>query len=174
MIDEALRLHLARLLDWGDAHPTFEAAVADLPRALQGTQPPGLPYSPWQLLEHLRITQRDLLEFCRNPAYEEPTWPDDYWPDSAAPPSAAAWERSVQAYRTDREVLRRMAEDPEVDLLATIPHGAGQTYLRELLLAGDHGSYHLGQLIAVRRLLGAWPPGNEPPGFSAPGPGGSR
>jgi hypothetical protein len=145
------------MLDWEDAHAGFDRVVAGLPGELQGQVPCGLPYSPWQLLEHIRLTQRDILEFCRNPDYEELEWPDDYWPKSPAPPSASAWVESVKAFRQDREALKRLALDPEVNLSATVPAGVGQTYLRELLLAADHTAYHLGELVVVRRALGAWP-----------------
>jgi DinB family protein len=148
---------LAKLLGWEEAHLGFEAAVADLPVALWGQQPAGLPYSPWQLVEHLRITQHDILDFCRNPAYEELSWPKDYWPSSASPESPEAWEQSLAQFRQDRAALQRLARDPAIELEGRIPHGNGQTYLRELLLAADHAAYHLGELIVVRRLLGAWP-----------------
>jgi hypothetical protein len=154
-----LREQLARFLEWGEAHVGFDAAVSDLSLALQGKQPAGLPYSPWQLLEHLRITQHDILDFCVNPKYEELSWPDDYWPASAEPSSANAWTDSVQQFKRDRAALQRLARDSAVDLEAPIPRGKGQTYLRELLLAADHTAYHLGELIVVRRLLGAWPTG---------------
>ena len=153
---EPLRAQLAALLDWHDAHGDFETAVAGLPPALRGRTPAGLPYSPWQLVEHLRITQHDILDFCVNPAYEEMRWPDDYWPAAAAPPSERAWEDSLAAFRGDRERLRALANDRSVELFERIPHGTGQTYLRELLLVADHNAYHVGQLVAVRRLLGAW------------------
>ncbi|MGH7508502.1 MAG: DinB family protein [Gemmatimonadales bacterium] len=153
----SLREHLARLLSWEDAHVTFDAAVAGLPAALRGRTPAGLPYSPWQLLEHLRITQGDILDFCRNPAYAELSWPDEYWPPSAAPSSPAAWDASVRQFQRDRTALQQLARDPEIDLETPIPHGTGQTYLRELLLVADHTAYHVGELIVVRRLLGAWP-----------------
>ncbi len=154
--DRSLRDHLVRLLDWKDAHAGFDRAVADLPPALQGRTPPGLPYSPWQLLEHLRIAQRDILDFCVDANYRELSWPDDYWPKGAAPPSATAWDESAAAFRADRAALQRLAADTGVDLHARVPNGQGQTYLRELLLAADHAAYHIGQLIVVRRLLGAW------------------
>jgi hypothetical protein len=157
MIDEpALRDLLVRLLAWEDAHVGFESAVADLPPDARGTQPPGLPYSPWQLVEHLRLAQHDILEFCRNPNYREMTWPDDYWPRSATPPSARAWDDSIREYVEDRKALQQLASDPALDLNARIPHGSGQTYLREFILAADHAAYHIGQLVAVRRLLGVW------------------
>lgn len=153
-----LREHLARLLEWEDAHANFSFAVAGLPKGLRGKQPSGLPYSPWQLLEHLRITQHDILDFCVNPNYREMEWPKDYWPPSAEPPSTEAWNESILAFERDRSALQALSRDPAVSLDATIPHGQGQTYLRELLLAADHTAYHIGELIVVRRLLGAWPP----------------
>jgi hypothetical protein len=157
MDDGALRDHLARTLDWGDAHATFDDAVEGIPADRRGDVPDGLPYSLWQLVEHLRITQRDILDFCR-PGYREMKWPDDYWPPAAAPPSADAWDGSIAAYRADRQALKELALDPSVDLLAPVPDGTGQTYLREILLAADHAAYHVGELIAVRRLLGIWKP----------------
>lgn len=154
---DSTRTEIARLLDWEDAHAAFDKVVGGLPPGLQGRVPPGLPYSPWQLLEHIRRTQEDILEFCRNRDYEERRWPDDYWPESAAPPSTGAWETSVTAFRQDRDALKRIALDTRLDLSAKVPAGDGQTYLRELLLAADHTSYHLGELVVVRRALGAWP-----------------
>jgi hypothetical protein len=154
---DPLRDHLVRLLAWSDAHVSYDAAVADLPPEARGIQPQGLPYSAWQLLEHLRITQRDILEFCVNPSYAERKWPDEYWPATAAPPRPDAWEQSIAAYLSDRAELAKLAADPAVDLFASIPHGSGQTYLREILVVADHNSYHVGELVAVRRLLGAWP-----------------
>lgn len=150
-----LREQLIKLLSWEDAHVGFDAAVADIPPRLRGTAPLGLPYSPWQLVEHLRITQYDILDFCRNPAYQEMSWPKDYWPPAASP-SPAAWDASTEQFRRDRSALEKLAGDPAIDLEARIPHGTGQTYLRELLLVADHTAYHLGELIVVRRLLGAW------------------
>ncbi len=155
----ALRDHLARLLDWQDAHANFDDAVRGLPPELRGVRPPGLAHSAWELLEHLRICQHDILNFCRNPNYRELKFPDDYWPPSPAPPTADAWEASIGAFRQDLAALRQLARDASVDLFAAIPHGSGQTYLRELLLVADHNAYHIGQLVVVRRLLGAWPAG---------------
>lgn len=154
---DALRAQLAAMLDWKDAHATFGAAVEGVPPEMRGRQPEGLPYSPWQLVEHLRITQGDILDFCRNADYRELRWPEDYWPDAAAPPSPRAWDESIRRYRADRDALKALAANADVDLFARIPHGTGQTYLRELLLAADHAAYHVGQLVAVRRLLGIWP-----------------
>jgi uncharacterized damage-inducible protein DinB len=152
-----LREQVARMLDWSDAHGSFDAIVAELAPEHRGTRPAGLPHSPWELLEHLRLTQHDILEFCRNPAYEEASWPADYWPASAAPPRPGDWDASIAAFHRDLDALRALAEDSAVDLFAKIPHGSGQTYLRELLLVADHNAYHLGQLVTTRRLLGAWP-----------------
>ncbi len=153
-----LRDQLSRFIDFGDAHATLDAAIADLDPALQGKRAAGVPHSPWELLEHIRITQHDILDFSVNPKYEEKQWPDDYWPRSAAPPDASAWKKSVAAIHRDRDALRALAMNSAIDLFATIPHGDGQTYLRELLLAQDHLSYHTGQLVFVRQALGAWPP----------------
>ena len=155
--DAALRQQLVTCLDWHDAHTDFDHAVAGIPPELRGVAPAGLPHSPWQLLEHLRIAQHDILDFTLHADYLEKKWPDDYWP-SAAPPTATAWDESVAAYRRDRAAMQAVARDPDVDLFARIPHGSGQTYLREILLVVDHAAYHLGQLVLVRRLLGNWTP----------------
>jgi uncharacterized damage-inducible protein DinB len=152
-----VRSTVARLLDWEDAHAGFDKIVGGLSDDLRGQVPAGLPYSPWQLLEHLRITQHDILQFCLNPEYEELSWPDDYWPKAAAPPSAKAWDESIAAFRKDRDALKQLALDPAVDLSEVVPAGTSQTYLRELLLVADHTAYHLGELVVVRRALGAWP-----------------
>jgi uncharacterized damage-inducible protein DinB len=154
---DPIRVLIARLLDWEDAHAGFDKVVSGLPRKLRGQVPGGLPYSPWQLLEHLRRTQQDILDFCLNPRYEERHWPDDYWPKTPSPPSANAWDESVARFREDREALKQLALNPSVDLLSKVPAGEGQTYLRELLLVADHTAYHLGELVVVRRALGAWP-----------------
>ena len=156
-MNSAARDHLAQALGWAEAHMSFDDAVDDLAPARQGKAPAGLPYSPWQLLEHIRITQHDILDFCRNPSYRELAWPDDYWPKSPAPPSADAWAASVRSVREDRAALAALARDGAIDLTGRIPHGSGQTYLREILLVIDHTAYHMGELIVVRRLLGAWP-----------------
>jgi hypothetical protein len=153
----ALREHLLYLLRSGGAHVDFEAAVADLPPDLRGGKVAGLPHTPWRLLEHLRIAQWDILEFCRNPRHASPTFPEGYWPKGDAPPDDVAWNRSVAAFRADLRAMQALVADPATDLFAPLPHGKGQTVLREALLVADHNAYHLGQLIVVRRLLGAWP-----------------
>jgi len=152
----ATREMLARALDWHDAHADFEATVKNLPAPLRGKVPKGLPYSAWQLLEHLRIAQHDILEFCVAREYHEMNWPDDYWPKSPAPPDGHAWDHSVAQVRKDIARLQSLARDTSIDLDATVPNGNGQTYLRELLLVIDHNAYHLGQLVLVRRTLAAW------------------
>jgi hypothetical protein len=153
----SMRTLLARLLDWEDAHVGFEKVVTGLSPDLRGQVPSGLPYSPWQLLEHLRLTQEDILDFCINQKYEERNWPDDYWPKSPVPPSAGAWDKSVAGYRQDRDALKQLALNPSINLMDKVPAGTDQTYLRELLLVADHTAYHLGELVVVRRALRAWP-----------------
>jgi hypothetical protein len=156
MTEDVLRTQLIALLRGGEAHATIDDAVKGIPVELRGKRPKGLPHSPWELLEHLRIGLWDILEFSRNPKYESPKWPDDYWPKTPAPPSSAAWTKSVRAFREDLEAMCSLVSDPSTDLFTPIKWGQGQTILREALLAADHNSYHLGQLILVRRLLGAW------------------
>ena len=151
-----IRDQLADALGWHEAHATFDDAVEGLAPDFRGRRPTGFPHSPWELVEHLRLAQHDLLEFCRNSAYKAPSWPDDYWPKEAAPPSARAWDESIRDYQRDCNALQALTRDPGIDLEARILHGQGQTYLREVLLALDHAAYHIGQLVAVRRALGAW------------------
>jgi hypothetical protein len=151
-----MRAQLAKALDWGEAHADFDKAVKNFPAELRGRKVRGLPYSAWQLLEHLRIAQHDVLDFSVNPNYVEMTWPDDYWPKAAAPPDAGAWDRSVAAFRRDRAKLKKLVENPSTKLTKKIPHGSGQTYLREVLLALDHNAYHVAEIVLIRRLLGAW------------------
>jgi uncharacterized damage-inducible protein DinB len=154
--NQALRKQIVDLLAWKNAHVGFDGAVRGMPVKLRGRRPKGFAWSAWELLEHLRLAERDLLDFCRDPKYAARAWPDDYWPKRSAPPNAGAWQKSVAAFRRDRAAFQRLARDPRIDLFARIPHGSGQTYLRELLLAADHTSYHVGQIIAVRRALGCW------------------
>jgi len=154
---DVIRDHLVRVLDWEDAHVGFDKAVADLPVQARGIRPPGFDHSAWELLEHIRIAQDDILDFCLNPKYQHTrTWPDDYWPKTPAPPSEGEWSDSITAYARARARLQQIAREVE-DLTATVPTGTdAQTYLRALLLTADHTAYHVGQLIAVRRALGAW------------------
>jgi len=154
--DAALRRHLLELLTGGHAHATFDAAVKNLPPALRGKRPQGAEHSPWEILEHLRIAQWDILDFSRNPDYQHLAWPEGYWPKTAAPPDDKAWDKSVRAFRRDLKAMSDLVTDTSTDLYARIPHGNGQTILREALLVADHNAYHLGELVLVRRLVGAW------------------
>jgi uncharacterized damage-inducible protein DinB len=147
---------VASALDWEQAHASLESAVEGLPPELRGKRPDGLVHSIWELLEHIRLTQRDLLDFCVDPNYHEPKWPDDYWPSNPAPPSDKAWTDSLAAIRRDAEALAEFTRNDPRDLTLPIPHGTGQTYLRTVLVAVDHTSYHVGQILDVRRLLGTW------------------
>ena len=155
--DDPLRAHLVKALDWHEAHVDFDAALKGIPVDRRGAVPPGGEYSVWQLLEHMRVAQHDILDFSVNAAYKEMKWPDDYWPKDPAPPTAAAWDESIAAFKRDRDGMKQLVADPKVDLFAKIPHGSGQTYLREAFLVIDHNAYHLGQIVAVRRQLGIWP-----------------
>ena len=153
--DKTLREHLLYLLNGGGAHLDFDSVIAALPRRLRGRKPKGAPHTPWQLFEHLRICQWDILDFCRNQNYKELPF-EDYWPKTAAPPSDAAWNRSLKAFRADLRAMKKLVANPKTNLYARIPHGNGQTILREALLVADHNAYHLGQLVLLRRLLASW------------------
>lgn len=155
----ALREHVLYLLRGGGAHIDFHTAMARLPAKLRGARPPRIPHTPWRLLEHMRIAQWDILEFSRNPRHVSPDFPSGYWPASDGPPNAAAWANSVKSFRRDLTAMQNLVSNPRTDLYAAIPHGDGQTILREALLVADHNAYHLGELVVVRRLLGAWPDG---------------
>ena len=152
----ALRRHLLELLAGGHAHVDLETAVADFPPRLRGKKTKGAPHTAWQLLEHIRIAQWDILEFSRNPKHVSPKWPDGYWPKTEAPPSAAAWNTSLRKTRAEQKAMEKLVASKKTDLFAPIPHGTGQTVLREALLVADHNAYHIGQLVLLRRLLGAW------------------
>src|SRR5438034_11842392 len=151
-----MRTELAKALDWGKAHADFDKAVDGFPPRLRGRRVRGLPYTAWQLLDHLRIAQHDILDFSTNADYVEIAWPDDYWPKEAAPPDARAWDRSVAGFRRDRAALKKLAANPRVNLAKRIPHGRGQTLMREILLVIDHNAYHVAEIIVLRRLLGIW------------------
>jgi hypothetical protein len=155
--EQSLRDHLVKLLKGGSAHANFDQAIGKLPQGLRGAKAPGLPHTVWQLLEHIRLAQWDILEFSRNPRHVSPTFPEGYWPAGDAPPDAASWDRSLSAFTADLQGMCTLVTDPATDLFARIPHGEGQTILREALLVADHNAYHLGQLVVVRRGLGAWP-----------------
>ncbi len=160
MDDTALRQHVLYLLGGGGAHLDFDKAVDGLPAGLRGARPPGVPHTPWRLVEHMRICQWDILEFSVNPNHVSPVFPSGYWPAGDAPPDAEAWERSLDQFRSDLNAMQQLVGDGATDLFARIPHGDGQTILREALLVADHNAYHLGQLVLVRRALGAWPEGH--------------
>ncbi len=155
--DKSLRQHVLYLLRGGGAHLNFEKAIADLPAHLRGVKPAGAPFTSWTLLEHLRIAQWDILEFSRDAKHVSPDWPRGYWPASDAPADETAWEKSLAAFRSDLKAMEKLVANPKTDLYAKIPHGDGQTILREALLVADHNAYHIGQLVLLRRLLGAWP-----------------
>jgi len=154
--DKPLREHVLYLLKGEGAHATFDEVVKDLPAKLRGAKPAGQPHTPWRLLEHMRIAQWDILDFSRNPKYKSVEWPQAYWPKDDAPPSAAAWDKSVRSFHADLKAMLDLVKDPKTDLYARIPWGDGQTLLREALLLADHNAYHLGELLMLRRLLGAW------------------
>jgi uncharacterized damage-inducible protein DinB len=148
---------VASSLTWEQAHATIDNALKGLPPKLRGVRPDKFPHSVWQLVEHVRLAQHDLLAFCVNAEYEETLkWPDDYWPSAPAPASEAEWNRSLDAIRRDAAAFAKFATEHAATLEQKIPHGTGQTYLRTILVAVDHASYHVGQIVAVRRLLGAW------------------
>ena len=155
--DSSLRRHLVELLKGGSAHARFEETIAGIPAKLRGQKPAGLPHSPWMLLEHMRIAQRDILEFSRNRRHVSPDWPKGFWPVREAPPSPAAWNTSIKRFRQDLKTMETLVGNPKTDLHARIPWGEGQTILREALLVADHNAYHLAQLVDIRRLLGTWP-----------------
>jgi hypothetical protein len=155
--DKALRDHLVSLLKGGEAHVHFMDAIEGFPEAKRGTFVEGLRHTGWQLLEHARIAQWDILEFSRSAKHVSPGFPEGYWPKTPVPPDEAAWEKSAQAFQRDLQEMIKLVKNPKTDLYAPIPHGDGQTILREALLLADHNAYHLGQLIDLRRALGTWP-----------------
>lgn len=152
---KSLRKHLAGLLRGGHAHADFENTIRGLPAKARGRKVKGVPYTAWELLEHLRLAQWDILEFSRDPKHVSPDFPSGYWPRTKAPPPGA-WEKSVRQFRADLKAMERLVANPRTNLFARISHGTGQTILREALLAADHNAYHLGQLVMLRKLLGEW------------------
>jgi hypothetical protein len=153
---DALRQHVLDLLRGRNAHADFDTAMADFPSRLRGAKPPGAAHTGWQLLEHMRIAQSDILKFSQDAKHKSPAWPEGYWPKTQAPPSAASWNNSLRSFRADLKAMAKLVADKKTDLFARIPHGSGQTILREALLIADHNSYHLGQIVVLRRWLGAW------------------
>src|ERR1051326_3455608 len=162
-VSQSVRKHLVYLLSDGGAHVDFNTAVARFPAAHWGTRITDAPHTAWQLLEHLRIAQWDILEFSRDPTHVSPKFPDGYWPRTDLPPTTRAWNESVGAFQRDLRAMIRLVSNPKTDLFAPIPHGNGQTILREALLVADHNAYHIGQLVLLRKLLDVWP---RRPGFS--------
>jgi uncharacterized damage-inducible protein DinB len=154
--DRALRDQLIEFLRGGSAHADLKAVLDDFPAKLRGAKPKGAAHTPWQLLEHIRIALHDLLDFSTNPNYVQPEWPKHYWPEEEAPEDASGWDTSVAALKKDIADFVKLVGNPDSNLYATIPWGEGQTLLREVLLAGQHTSYHLGQIVLLRRELGAW------------------
>ena len=154
--NKSLREHVLYLLRSGGAHVDFDSAIAGLAARLRGARPPGAQHTPWEILEHIRIAQWDILRFSTDPKHVSPDFPGGYWPKSEAPPTKTAWDKSVKAFRRDLKAMQKLVQNPKTDLFASIPHGQGQTVLREALLVADHNAYHLGELVLVRRLLGAW------------------
>jgi hypothetical protein len=153
---KALRDHVVELLGSSHAHATFDAAVRDFPPELRGKKAPRAPHTAWQLLEHMRLAQWDILEFTRKPKHVSPPWPDGYWPPTPAPPDEGAWDKSVRRFRADLKAMQKLVADPASDLFTPFAHGDGQTLMRQALLVADHNAYHIGQLVLLRRLLGAW------------------
>ncbi len=159
--DQTVRDELLFLLRGGHAHMPFAAAVADFSPEHYNTCPPNVPYTPWHLLEHLRITQADILEFIRNPRYEYLNWPDDYWPARDAQADAAAWQRTIAGWQADNQALQAIVADPATDLYTPLAHGEGQNILREILVVSDHNAYHIGEFAIQRQVMSTWPPGHK-------------
>jgi uncharacterized damage-inducible protein DinB len=157
-LNQVLRSQLVELLSSANAHASLDQVLANFPPEHRGTVPKGLPYSAWQLLEHIRIAQKDILDFSTNEDghYRELKWPDEYWPKDPNPPSRSAWDESVKQIRSDRERFEELLQNPKTDLAATFPWGDGQNLIREALLIADHATYHTGELLVLRRLLGTW------------------
>ena len=153
--DQSLRNHLVALLEGGHSHDSFEKAVADWGPELRGVRPPGANHSAWELLEHIRIAQWDILEFSRSSRHVSPKWPDGYWPETAEPPNEEAWDESIEWLEEDLKLMLGLILDPKADLHVRITHGDGQTLLREALTLATHNSYHIGQLMTLRKILGA-------------------
>ena len=159
--DKTVRDHLIALLDGGNAHMSFNDVVANFPLDKINTNPPNVPYTPWHILEHLRITQWDILDFMRNPDYKEMAWPAQYWPAQDAMTDAAGWARTIADFNADFEAICAIATAPQIDLYARIPWGDGQIILREILLVADHNSHHIGEFAILRQVMGTWPPGHS-------------
>jgi hypothetical protein len=156
-MNDPVREQVLALLQGGNAHVTFDQVIKDFPAKMRGIKPNGAEHTAWQLLEHMRIAQWDILEFSRNAKHVSPEWPGGYWPKTEKPANSDAWEKSIASFKKDLKAIQKFIENPKTDLCVKIPHGTGQNILRQALLVADHNSYHLGQLVLLRRLLGAWP-----------------
>ena len=152
-MNDPVREQVIKLLQGGQAHLTFDDVIKDFPQKLRGVKPDGAPHTAWQLLEHMRIAQWDILEFSLNPKHVSPPWPEGYWPKSERPPTDAAWKKSIASIKKDLSAMQKLVENPKTDLYAKIPHGTGQNILREILLVADHNAYHLGVLLVIGRML---------------------
>jgi hypothetical protein len=155
--EQVLREQLIQMLRSKNAHMSLESAVADFPMEAINTRAPNVPYTPWHLLEHIRIAQWDILEFVRDPKHVSPPWPKGYWPDQNVIADPSDWEKTLQSYRSDLDALEELARDPKTDLFTPIPHGDGQNILREILTVSDHNAYHTGEFAILRQVMGTWP-----------------
>jgi hypothetical protein len=155
--DRELRKQVLALLQGGNAHMPFDEAVAHFPPEAYNQTAPNMSYSPWQLLEHLRITQWDILEFVRNPAHVSPSWPIGYWPKPDETAGEPRWHQTIDEFRKDLKAIQALVANPKIDLQAEIPHAPGYTYLREALLTADHNAYHIGEFAILRQVMGTWP-----------------
>jgi hypothetical protein len=154
--DNVLRAQLLKVLNGRNAHFTFDEGVADFPIEAINDKPPNVPYTPWHLIEHLRIAQWDILEFVRNPNHVSPKWPEGYWPDPDSMADSERWQSTLAAFRTDLTAVEAIINDADIELTAEIPHAPGYTYLREVLLVADHNAYHIGELCILRQVMGTW------------------
>jgi hypothetical protein len=158
---DILREQLLALIDGHGAHLPFDAAVAEFPDGAINQRPPNVPYTPWHLLEHIRIAQADILDYIRNRAYLAPTWPEEYWPAPDATATPEQFAQTIEAFRSDSKALHELVADPATDLLAPIPDTPGHTILREVRVLGDHNAYHIGEFAILRQVMGTWPPGRK-------------
>ena len=156
-----IREEMVFLLTRGNAHMGFEDAVADFPEEAMNTPFPNGTYTPWHLLEHMRLTQWDILDFMRNPAYKEGEWPQDYWPSQDKQATREDWDNTIRTFLADRQTLKELAADPATGLNLTIPHGSGQTVQREILVVADHNAYHTGEFAIMRQVMGTWGKGHR-------------
>jgi len=155
--DEIVREQLLSLLQGGNAHMSFDQAVADFPLDEVNTHPPNVPYTPWRLLEHMRIAQWDILEFIRNPNHVSPEWPEGYWPAPDEQADESQWKETINRFQADLQALQEIVKDPDTDLYAPLPHGEKYNILREILIVADHNAYHIGEFALLRQVMDTWP-----------------